>query len=70
MDRNLLDIDVKPRDSVMCVNSLCGKDAGICKSCKLPAPTLLNGHCTACLKPCDISDHSCGVPSEEPGGEK
>jgi hypothetical protein len=65
MDRNLLDIDVQPRSAVTCVNGLCGRDAGTCKSCRLPAATLISGHCTSCLKPCDLSDQSCPVPADD-----
>ncbi len=65
MDRNLLDIDVQPRSVLTCVNGLCGRDAGTCKSCKLPSATLISGSCPTCLKPCDLHDNSCAVPSED-----
>lgn len=63
MSRNILDADTVKNPVGHCGVGLCGHDSGICKSCKRPSPTLLNGHCVECLTPCDLTDDGeCRVP--------
>lgn len=72
MDRNnqipsILAADARPTDSLRCVNSLTGPNAGICASCRKPSAVLFHGKCTDCTMSsggidsggCAIDDKSC-----------
>ncbi len=65
MERSILDVDAVRSNTLRCVNGLCGTDSGVCKSCRQPAATLINGSCTSCMSPCDLDGEGCCVIGED-----
>lgn len=65
MDRNILDADTVKNPVVHCGTALGGLDSGICKGCSRPSATLIAGHCTECMTPCDLRDGSCPVSFDD-----
>lgn len=61
-NRNILDADTVKNPVGHCNIGLSGHDAGICKTCRRPSATLINGNCVECMKPCDLHDGSCPMP--------
>ncbi|MDZ4833995.1 MAG: hypothetical protein SGJ27_09490 [Candidatus Melainabacteria bacterium] len=66
MERNNLDADNDRLPVVHCTLGLCGRDSGICKTCKRPSAVLIGEHCPECMTPCDLrADGSCPMPDME-----
>lgn len=70
MDQNSLDADTVRQPVVHCTLGLCGRDSGICKSCKRPSAVLIGEHCAECMTPCDLKDGSCPLPDLDEEDEK